>query len=105
MYPPEEQLHELTRRIVEAVQPVRIILFGSAARGEAGPDSDVDVLVVMPDGTHRRRTAQYLHTQLFGVPFGVDILVTTPADLHRHRRNVGLIYGTILEEGRELYAA
>ena len=45
MHPPEEQLAELTRRIVDAVHPLRIILFGSAARGEAGPDSDVDFLV------------------------------------------------------------
>jgi predicted nucleotidyltransferase len=105
MYLPQEQLEELTRRIVDAVHPLRIILFGSAARGESEPDSDVDVLVVMPDGTHRRRTAQYLHTRLFGIPFGVDILVATPSDLRRHRRNPGLIYRTILEEGRELYAA
>ena len=104
MYPPDEQLEELTRRIVEAVHPLRIILFGSAARGQAGPDSDVDVLVVMPEGTHRRRTAQYLHTQFFGIPFGVDVLVTTPLHLQRHRRNVGLIYGNTLAEGRELYA-
>ena len=99
------QLNELVRRIVEAVHPLRIILFGSAARGEAGPDSDLDVLVVMPEGTHRRQTVQYLHTQLFGIPFAVDILVATPTDLARHRHNIGLIYYTILEEGRELYAA
>jgi len=100
-----EHLHELVRRIVQAVHPLRIILFGSAARGEAGRDSDVDVLVVMPEGTHRRQTAQHLHRQLFGIPLAVDILVATPDDLERHRDNVGLIYRTILREGIELYAA
>jgi predicted nucleotidyltransferase len=105
VHPTEEQLSELTRRIVEAVDPLRIILFGSAARGEAAPDSDVDVLVVMPDGTQRRPTAQYLHTRFFGMPFGVDVVVTTRSHLERHAANIGLIYRTILEEGRELYAA
>ena len=98
-------LDDLVRRIVQAVHPLRIILFGSAARGEVGPDSDIDVLVVMPRGTHRRETAQYLHTKLFSLPAAVDILVATPSDLDRHRGNIGLIYHTVLEEGEELYAA
>jgi predicted nucleotidyltransferase len=99
------QLQELVRRIVVAVRPLRIILFGSAARGELQPDSDVDVLVVMPQGTHRRKTAQLLHRQFFGLPFAVDVMVATPDDLEQHRQNVGLVYGVILEEGRDLYVA
>ena len=43
-------LDELIRRILQVVQPKRLILFGSAARGEMNPESDIDVLVVMPDG-------------------------------------------------------
>ena len=70
-----------------------------------GPDSDVDVLVVMPEGTHRRDTAGYLHTQLFGIPLAVDIQAATPSYLEKHRDNIGLIYYTILEEGREPFAA
>jgi predicted nucleotidyltransferase len=98
-------LDALVQRIVQAAHPLRIVLFGSAARGELGPDSDVDVLVVMPEGTHRLDTAQFLHTQLHGIPLSVDIIVATQSDLIRHRDNVGLIYRTILAEGRELYAA
>jgi predicted nucleotidyltransferase len=45
---------ELVRRIVEEVHPLRIILFGSAVRGKVGPNSDIDLLVVMPQGVHRR---------------------------------------------------
>ncbi len=92
-------------RIVTAVQPLRVILFGSAARGDMGADSDIDVLVVMPDGTHRRHTAEMLHRHFFGIPYGIDVLVATPSDLEKYRHSVGLIYRTILEEGRELYAA
>jgi predicted nucleotidyltransferase len=98
-------LERLVDRIVETVHPLRIVLFGSAARGECAAGSDVDVLVVMPDGTRRLKTAQDLHMRMFGLPFAVDIVVATPSDLERHRHNVGLIYRTILREGREIYAA
>ena len=98
-------IQELVRQIVEAVHPLRIILFGSAARGDANPDSDLDVLVVMPDGTHRRRTAQDLYLKIHGLGVPFDILVVTPSVLERHRDNVGLIYRQVLREGREIYAA
>jgi uncharacterized protein len=101
----QEQLSELVQRIVEAVHPLQIILFGSAARGEEHEDSDVDVLVVMPEGTHRRHTAQFLHTQMFGLGFPVDILVTTPSLLEKYKDSLSLIYPTILREGKQLYAA
>ena len=105
MEPTLDQMNELIRRIVEAVHPLRIVLFGSVARGEMSSESDVDVLVVMPEGTPRRQTAQYLHTRLFGIPFAVDIIVAAPALLEKHRNNIGLIYRTILAEGKEVYAA
>jgi len=95
----------LIRQIVALVHPLRIILFGSAVRGEVGPDSDIDVLVVMPEGTHRRRTAQLLYRQINGVGAPFDILVATPSDLEKHRDNIGLIYRTVLREGKEVYAA
>ncbi len=101
----DEKLDELVRRIVDAVHPLRIILFGSAARGEMGPDSDVDVLVVMPEGTHCLHTAQYLHGMMYGLSFAVDILVATPDILDRYGSTIGLVYRTVLREGRELYAA
>jgi len=100
-----EELDKLVRRIVDAVHPLKIILFGSAVRGEMGADSDLDVLVVMPDGTHRRHTAQFLHTQMFGIGVPVDILVATPSDLEKYGESIGLVYRTVLKEGRELYAA
>jgi len=105
MQPTQAQLDELVQRIVATVYPLRIILFGSAARGEMTPYSDFDVLVVMPEGTPRSDTAEELHRHFIGLPFPVDVLVTTPSQLERHRNNIGLIYRTILIEGRDLYAA
>lgn len=98
-------LCSLLEQVVRIAHPLRVILFGSAARGEAGPRSDIDLLVVMPDGTHRRHTAQRLYAGIRHVAVPFDLLVATPSDLEKHRWNVGLIYSTILQEGIEVYAA
>lgn len=97
-------IERLVASITEVVQPLRIILFGSAARGEMQVGSDIDVLVVMPEGTHRRRTAQLLYQRISGMGAPVDILVATPQDLEKYQDNIGLIYHNVLQEGREIYA-
>ena len=94
----------LVGRIVEIAHPLRILLFGSGAREDWGPDSDADLLVVMPEGTHRRRTAQRLYREIKGIGIPFDIIVATPGDLAKHKDNVGLIYRVALREGREVYA-
>lgn len=101
----KERLDHLVGEIIREVHPVRIVLFGSAARGEMGTGSDLDLLIVMPRGSHRRRTAQHLYCRLSGIGIPFDLVVTTADDLERHRNNPGLIYALALREGRELYAA
>ena len=101
----QENIDRLVKSVVQAVQPLKIILFGSAARGDATADSDVDLLVVMPEGIHRRETARFLYKHLGETGIPVDILVATPDDLKRHKNNIGLIYRTVLQEGKEVYAA
>jgi predicted nucleotidyltransferase len=103
--PTTEQLNEVLECIVPAIHPLRIILFGSAARGEMGPDSDIDLLVIIPDGGHRLHTMEELHRLFMGLSFPVDVVVATPSDLQRRRNSPGFIYATALREGRELYAA
>lgn len=98
-------IDDLVNRIVSAIHPLRIVMFGSAAQGKMGADSDIDVMVVMPDGTHCLNTARYLYRQLFGFGLPVDVVVATPEVLERHKDNIGLIYRTILAEGKEVYAA
>jgi predicted nucleotidyltransferase len=100
----QQALDELVRRIVEAVHPLKIILFGSAARGEMGPDSDVDVMVVMPEGVNHIDTAGYLYTQFRGLGFGVDIIVATPREIEQYQDDIALIYYDVVREGREIYA-
>ncbi len=105
MQPDPHLLEELVRRIVEAVHPLRIILFGSAARGEMGPDSDLDVLVIMPEGVHRRATAQHIRRHLMGLGFAKDIVVVTERDVTEYGANPYMIIKPALDEGKELYHA
>jgi predicted nucleotidyltransferase len=98
-------LEELVRRIVASVHPLRIILFGSAARGTMGPDSDLDLLVVMPDGVHRRDTAMVVYRSLRRFPYPKDIVVATVGDLVLYGDAIGMVYRQALREGRELYHA
>ena len=100
-----EKIEDLVGRIVEAVHPERIILFGSAARGEINRYSDIDVLVVAQEGSHRRKTAQTIYRKLLGFGLPVDVVVATPSDLDLYRDSPGLIYREALREGKELYVA
>lgn len=95
-------LAEVVRRIVEVAQPDRIVLFGSAVRGEMGPNSDLDLLVVK-SGVHRRHLAQAIYRNLIGVGFPVDIVVVTPEDIERYGDSIGLVLEPALQEGRMVY--
>ena len=97
-------LDEIVRRIVAVAQPEKIILFGSAARGEMGRHSDVDLLIVK-DGADRRRTATRIYRHLHGVDAAVDLIVVTPADVDRFRDSHALIIKPALREGRVVYEA
>lgn len=101
----QSRLDLLISRIVEIAHPLRIVMFGSAARSDIGPDSDVDLLVIMPEGTRRRATAQKLYREISGVGIPFDVLVATPSDILKHKDNIGLIYRSALREGIEVYAA
>jgi UTP:GlnB (protein PII) uridylyltransferase len=67
-----------------------------------GPHSDLDVLVVMPDGVHRRKTAQEIYRHLWGFGFAKDIIMATESDLRKYGDNFSLIYYPALREGREI---
>lgn len=105
MQPNPEILQNLISRILSACAPQRIILFGSAARGEMDENSDLDVLVIMPNGTHRRETAQKIYRDLFGLGFAKDIVVATEADIEQYGENPYMVFKQALLEGKELYHA
>ncbi|MGC8856525.1 MAG: nucleotidyltransferase domain-containing protein [Anaerolineae bacterium] len=95
---------EVTRRILEIVQPQRVLLFGSSARGEITPDSDLDVLVIVRGPVHRRQLAQKINRNMHGVGAPVDIIVATEEDIARYGDKFGTILRPALMEGQVLYA-
>ena len=97
-------LHEIVRRVVEVARPERIVLFGSAARGEMGPHSDVDLLVIT-EVADRRGLGTRIHRRLYGVEAAVDVVVVTPADVQRYKDAHALIIKPALREGRVVYEA
>jgi predicted nucleotidyltransferase len=99
------EIDRLVSLVVAEAHPLRVILFGSAARGDMTAGSDIDLLVVMPDGTHRLHTMQMLYGRIRGIAVPFDILVATTSDLEAHGEALGLIYRDALREGKELYAA
>lgn len=100
-----EVLAEIVRRIVEVAAPERIVLFGSAARGEAGPSSDLDLLVIKSGAYHRGQLTEEIYMSLIGAGQAVDVVVVTPEDVDRYRESSGLVIAPALREGRVVYAA
>ncbi len=97
-------LAEVVRRLVEAYKPERIYLFGSVARGDAGPDSDYDLLVVVPDGAPlERRRSRLAYEVLRGTGVAADVLVCTHSYFERRRWLKASLPGTVLREGRALH--
>jgi predicted nucleotidyltransferase len=96
-------VREMVRRIVTAFDPERVVLFGSHARGEAGPDSDVDLLVVMPVTGSRRAQQVRIRLELRGLGVAKDVVVVTPDEVERLREIPGTIVRPALREGKVLY--
>ncbi|MBH0184732.1 MAG: nucleotidyltransferase domain-containing protein [Nitrospira sp.] len=96
----------IVRRLVSALSPERIYLFGSQARGDAGPDSDYDFLVVVRTSTlPRYRRDQAAFEALVGVGVAKDVLVLTHEEFERQRTVVCSLPATVEREGVLLYAA
>lgn len=79
----------MTGRIVDGFDPVRIILFGSTARGDARPDSDVDLLVVLAQVENKRQAMVDILGSLADLPVATDVLVATPEEIERRGHLAG----------------
>jgi uncharacterized protein len=96
-------LPEARRRIVRRFRPRRIILFGSQARGDAGPESDVDLLVVLDEVDNARDVRTAIRLALGNLPIGKDVLVTTPRLIEEYGELVGTVLRPALREGITIY--
>ena len=95
-------LDEIIRRIVEVAKPEKIILFGSAARGEMNRHSDVDLLIIK-EGADVLELMGEIYMNLDGAGAAVDALVVTPDDVERYKDSHAVIVKPALEEGRVVY--
>lgn len=99
-------LAEIVRRLVAAYEPERIYLFGSKARGDAGPDSDYDLMVVVPDDAPPvRRRSRLAYEALRGTGRAADVLVCTRSSFDSRLHVRASLPATIVSEGRLLHAA
>jgi uncharacterized protein len=100
-----ETLTEIVRRIRSVANPRKIVLFGSRARGEHRPDSDIDLLVIDDSSLPRHRRSIPLYAALADLPINVDaeIVVYTPAEVVEWQEAKSAFVTTALREGRVLY--
>ena len=96
-------LRDIIRRVVAAAQPAKIILFGSAARGDMGPNSDVDLLVIKAGKFNRDRLTTAIYRELAGAEAAVDVVVVTPEEVERYGNSPYLVIHPALTEGKMVY--
>lgn len=106
--PTEADIQRVLHLVLETVHPLRVVLFGSAARGEQRDGSDLDILVVVRDGVDELRTAQQLYRAkstrgIVGVP--VDFVVIGASRYEQRKSSLWTVFGDAAREGRELYAS
>ena len=93
-------LAEVLGRLVAAYRPECVYLFGSVARGDAGPDSDYDLLVVVPDDAPpERRRSRLAYEVLRGTGTAADVIVCTRSYFEQRRLLKASLPGTVLREG------
>lgn len=98
-------LPEIIDRVVAEADPIRVVLFGSHARGDANPDSDVDLLIVVEgeELKKRPRLDGLLYERMVGIPVSKDLVLTTPESIARYGHLVGTVLRPALREGITLY--
>lgn len=98
-----KEVRWMVERLVERFRPEKVILFGSHARGDARPDSDVDLLVVMPVKGSRREAQLEVRRALHDIRVPKDVIVTTPEEFEWRKETVGTIERPASREGKVLH--
>jgi len=96
-------LDEVVHRIVKTINPEKVVLFGSGARGEMQSTSDLDILVIAPSALPRYRRSVPLYLALSNILMPMDIVVYTPEEVDEWRNVRQVFVTTALREGRVLY--
>ena len=96
---------EIVDRIVQAASPHRIVLFGSYARNEADPESDVDLLVLFDELTDRHEMTRRLYSRLVGSALPKDLVIATRREFERYREVTNCIFWVAAHHGQVIYEA
>jgi len=99
-----ELVSYVVERIARAIEPVKIIVFGSHARGNSSPESDLDLLVIEDGGDPSRVVRRRIEDLLWGRRFGLDLVVRKPEQVEANLRAKNPFYASeVFEHGRVLY--
>ena len=97
------EIEKVAKKIGEQAEARTVVLFGSYARGQAGADSDVDLLVIAESDLPRYKRSRQLHLMFNPYPFAMDILVYTPKEVETERQFELSFISRVLREGKSLY--
>jgi len=99
----DDVVEDVVERVVNAFHPKRIVVFGSVARGEAGPDSDLDLFVEMESDLRPLERGIAVRRVLRDVDIPMDIFVYTPAEVEARRGRIGNLLSYVEREGKVIY--
>jgi len=99
----EQRLHQIRQILVERIRPEKIVLFCSYAGGEARPESDIDLLVVLESNLRRDKRQEMISRALRPRTFPIDILAYTPAEVRACVKDPQSFLSYILKTGKVLY--
>ena len=98
-------LNRIIQQVIDVAHPESIILFGSAARGEMGLHSDVDILVIKKGVYNSREVAANIYLSLYGTNQSVDVIVVSPEQVEKYKNSPYMVIGPALREGVVIYNA
>lgn len=98
-----ESLNSLVEQIKNIISPEKIILFGSLVKFPEKADGDIDLLIIVPEGMPKRKTAQLLYSGISNVKTPYDLIIASSSDLKRYGQVQGLIYNEALTNGTVIY--
>lgn len=101
----QNQINEITKRIVENSQPEKVILFGSYAKGNPTENSDLDLLIVKDSKIPRYKRGREIRKHLRGLKIPIDLIVYTNDEIQKWRNVKTAFITTVMESGRVLYEA
>jgi predicted nucleotidyltransferase len=99
----KKEIDSITRQLVDKYQAQKVVLYGSAARGQFGPDSDLDFLIVKQDVPQNRRERMRQVRRLVDKHVATDFLVYTPEELERRVKLGDPFIKSVLNEGKTLH--